>query len=572
MSLSNRSEPLDAVPAQQHRLNWQFPRLDASDEAERARAALLYGGLLVLAAALLRFIGLADEPFWHDEVTMLNIGLNGWEAMIQQFVERGRPPVFVMIAVVWSSAFGTGEVISRIPSVIAGIISVGVLFHFGSLLFNQRVGFVAALIITVTEFHIYYSQTYRYYAVYVMFIILSFAFFWMMLKRGRWYDIGLYVLTTALAVYTHAHGVFAIAGQGAFLIGIALLRRDWRSRGLLGRWFASQILLLAVIFPALWIYFLRDMVAPVAAAVDGGGIASAATGGDIGPNWLEAPTVGSIVRALVRFLFFEWFYFTPFGVFAALGFLAVGTGYYAVRTGGKTWGSGLLQLPRDLYAGLKNWLPEFWLVVCWFLGMLMLPWVLSFVVGPMFFDRYVLGASPAYYLLLALLLFGIRRVIPTQVLMLAFLIALLPGLIAFYTLPDNERWDRVALYLERNAGPSDAIVVLTSEVHLAQPLESLEWYYSGHAHCDLYEDRLNDPETIAALSDCIADHERVWLVGLRWIGNYQRLAAIGLSSDLSEFFETFEDGRWMLAEAHEGGEFHLLGVYLYEERPQAELD
>lgn len=572
MSLSNHSESLDAAPAHHRWPDWQLPRLDAPDNAERARAALVYGGLLVLAATLLRLIGLADEPFWHDEVTMLNIGLNGWDAMIQQFVERGRPPVFVMIAVVWSSVFGTGEVISRIPSVIAGIISVGALFHFGSLLFNQRIAFVAALIMTVTEFHIYYSQTYRYYAVYVMFIILSFAFFWMMLKRGRWYDIALYVLTTALAVYTHAHGVFAIAGQGAFLVVIALLRRDWRSRGLLGRWFASQLLLLAAIFPALWIYFLRDMVAPVAAAFDGAGVASAAAGGDIGPNWLETPTVGSIVRALVRFLFFEWFYFTPFGVFAALGFIAVGTGYYAVRAEGKTWRRALFQLPRDLAAELKNWLPEFWLIVCWFLGMLMLPWVLSFVVGPMFFDRYVLGASPAYYLLLALLLFSIRRVIPTQVMMLAFLIALVPGLIAFYTLPDNERWDRVALYLERNASPNDAIVVLTSEVHLAQPLESLEWYYGDRAHCDLYEDRLSDPETIAALSDCIAGHERVWLVGLRWIGNYQRLAAIGLSSDLREFFETFEDGRWTLAEAHEGGEFHLLGVYRYEDRQQAEND
>jgi mannosyltransferase len=552
-----RSPPRTAsLPAFLKRL----PRLDAENSAERTRATLFYGGLLVLVAAFMRFASMATEPFWHDEITMLNLGLGGWDEVVTQFY-AGRPPVFVAISYVWTALFGTGEIISRIPSFIASVASVAVLFYLGSLMFNQRVGFLAALVMTVTEFHLYYAQTFRYYAVYVLMILLSYLFFYLMLKRGHRAYTVLYVLFTALALYTHAHGMFAIASQAVFFVVMLVLSPQWRNRRLISRWLGSQVLLGLIVFPGLWLYFIADLLvtAPESPVV---GVVGA--GGDVGIGWLGEPTPGSIVRTLVRFLFYEWYYLNPHGILTALLFIVVGVAFYVSKLGWLQWGKAVRQLPRDLVSSLPNRLPEWWLVTSWFLGMLMLPWVLSFLVIPMFFDRYVLGASPAYYLLLILLLFSIRRVIPLQVMMIAFLVSLIPGLIAFYALPDNEKWNEVASYVNANRQSSDAIVILTSGVHRGQMLEAFDWYSPSTATCELYEDQLDDEHTIARLTDCLANHDRAWLVGLRWSGDVEQLDSRGLSSTLEEFFETYDSGHWQLVETREGGLFYLLGVYLYE--------
>jgi mannosyltransferase len=542
----------------------RIPHLDSQNSAERRRAALFYGGLLVFLALILRIAGMSAEPFWHDEVTMLNIGLGGWDEFVRQFT-TGRPPVFVGIAVAWTALFGTGEVVSRVPSLVASVLSVAVFFHLGSIMFNQRIGFLAALVMVVTEFHIYYAQTYRYYAVYVLLILLSYFYFYLLFQRRRWHDVALYVLFTVLALYTHTHGMFAIASQGVFFIVMMALKREWRSRRVISRWLISQGLVLVLIFPGLWMSFLADQLAQIPAFAAMG---VRVVGGEVGIGWLQEPSVGSIARALVRFLFFEWYYFNPFGVFTALLFIAAGTVYFAARAGWKQWSKSIRQLPHDGARSLTSRLPEWLLVISWFAGMLLLPWIASFVLVPMFFDRYVLGASPAYYLLLILIIFGIRRVIPAQVIMAAFLVSLAPGLIAFYTYYDNERWNDLAGYVQANLQPNDAIVVLTDDVHLAQPREAFDWYYAGTPTCELYEDKLDNAAAIAGLTDCLTGHDRVWLVALRWQGDFARLAARGLSGSLTEFFETYDSGVWRLAEMREGDPFYLLGMYRYEKQPE----
>lgn len=562
-STSMKLPSKDRIGKQAGFLPW-LPRLDAEDNAERARAALFYGGILVLVAAVMRLIGMAGENFWHDEVTILNVSLGTWDDLTYQF-SRGRPPVFPLIAYGWTSAFGTGEVISRLPSFIAGVLSVGVLFHLGSLMFNQRVGLLAAFIMTVTEFHIYYSQTFRYYSVYVLMVLLSFLFFYLLVTRKRWYYLLFYLMFSALAFYTHAHGIFAIASQGIFFLAMVLLQREWRNRNLILTWLLSQVLLVLLILPGLWLYFLADIL-PAPEILDSTGAAIVEEELDetpVGVNWLQEPSVGSIVRALVRFVAYEWFYLNPFGIGAALLILVGGIALFASYTGWRQWGQNIKQLPGDVLKSGR--FPEWSLVLSWLIGMIMLPWIASFIVTPMFFDRYVLGASPAFYLLLALLVYSARHVVPILAPVLAFIAFLIPGLLVFYNQPDNEQWKEAANYVSANVQPDDVVVVLTSSIHRRQPLESFNWYYPDTVTCELHEDALGEPETIAAFDECLAGHDRVWLVGLRWQGNYDRLAEDGLSGTLIEFFEDYDEGTWQLAEAWDGDPFYLLGVYLYED-------
>ncbi|MBK8020924.1 MAG: hypothetical protein IPK19_05710 [Chloroflexi bacterium] len=414
---------------------------------------------------------------------------------------------------------------------------------------------------TLTEFHIYYAQTYRYYAVYVLMVLLSFYFFYALFKRRRRSDAVLYLLFTALAVYTHAHGVFAIASQGLCFLVMMVLRPDWRTRRAFFTLVGVQLVLLILIAPALWQYFLRDFLAtqPIASVV------GAVPDSEVGMSWLQVPSIGSIARALVRFLFFEWYYLNAFTILTAVLFVFAATALYAARSGASNWREAIRELPSDIAARVRSHLAEHMLTFFWCVGMIMLPWVLSFLVMPMFFDRYVLGAAPALYLLLAVAAVGIRRIIPTKLIATGFVILLLPGLYAFYAYPDNENWRSLASYVSEHAGLDDAIVILTSDVHLRQTYEAFQWY-SPHepAVCELYEDKLDDPETLAGLSACLEGRERAWLVGLRWMGDIERLAAAGRSPDLHEFFARFQGSQWRLEADADRPSFYLLGMYIYE--------
>ena len=539
----------------------RLPRLDGLTRVEQRHAALLYGGILLLTAVVLRMTGMAGENFWHDEVTMLNIGLGGWNQIVDQFLLTGRPPVFGLLASMWTTLFGTGEVISRIPSYMAGVLSIAVLFQLGSLIVNQRVGLLAALVMTLSEFHIYYGQTYRYYAFYVLFVLLSFLFFYLLLVCPRRLHDVLYILFTALTFYTHPHGLFAIASQGIFFVIMLAINPLWRNRRTAVRCIALQLVVLVIIFPGLWESILAGLLAQSAPADTSG---MTAGDSDVGLSWLQEPTVGSILRALSRFVFFKWQYFNPHGVLTAFVFVLLGTAYYRRRIGASQWSETARQLPVKIAKMAQRRLQAWVFLVCWLGGMLMFPWVLSFIVVPLFYDRYVLGASPAFYLILATIVFGVRRIVPVRVTVLAFIALLAPGLLMYYTLPDNEQWRDLASYVHAQAQPGDAIIVLTTKVHLAQPLEAFNWYYPDSATCDVYEDNLGDLATVDELRDCIADSRRIWLVALRWEGDFDGLSGNGLSGSLVEFFNAYDNGYWQLTQVMEGTPFYLLGLYLYE--------
>src|ERR1051325_10956999 len=52
------------------------------------------------------------------------------------------------------------------------------------------------------------------------------------------------------------------------------------------------------------------------------------------------------------------------------------------------------------------------LVSCWFLCSILVPVIFSRMVVPIYLDRYVIGAAPALYLLLAFGIFSTRKVVP----------------------------------------------------------------------------------------------------------------------------------------------------------------
>jgi mannosyltransferase len=140
---------------------------------------------MTLLAAVLRLYRLGDQPFWLDEIQTWRMirpeaGLRFWE----QMREGIQGPLY--LAVLWPLARvgGNLEFLLRLPAAIAGVITVPILGLAIGRLWNRRSGQLAALLLALSPFHVWYSQEARGYAFVILFTVAASLLFLRMAERG----------------------------------------------------------------------------------------------------------------------------------------------------------------------------------------------------------------------------------------------------------------------------------------------------------------------------------------------------------------------------------------------------
>ncbi len=108
------------------------------------------------------------------------------------------------------SLFGEHIWSLRLPSVIFGTLSIPALYLFGSVIANKREGFLAAVLLTFSYHHIWFSQNAGGYSGLLFFTLVSTYFFLKALKRNDSRPWIKYAITSALGVYTHLTMVFVL--------------------------------------------------------------------------------------------------------------------------------------------------------------------------------------------------------------------------------------------------------------------------------------------------------------------------------------------------------------------------
>src|SRR3954469_12915120 len=133
----------------------------------RARHLQLLAGI-TLAGALLRFATLDVQSYWLDEVATVNILRHGFGDMISA-VSAGEstPPLYYVLAWVWSKLFGTGEVGLRSLSALFGTLAVPAAYLTARRLASPVAGAIAAGLVALNPYLVWYSQEARSYALFV---------------------------------------------------------------------------------------------------------------------------------------------------------------------------------------------------------------------------------------------------------------------------------------------------------------------------------------------------------------------------------------------------------------------
>ena len=183
-------------------------------------------GILVLAT-LLRFVGLGQPSLWHDEVGAIESAREpSLRALFRSLVELDatRAPLHPVLLQVWIGIAGHSDFAARSLSAFFGIASVIVIYRLGRQLHSERVGILAAWLMTLSPIAVHYSREIRMYSLLVFLTCLC----WDLLlsfrqSARRWKQIAYGVILTAL-VYTHPLGGLMVI---ALAVGYLILRSEY---------------------------------------------------------------------------------------------------------------------------------------------------------------------------------------------------------------------------------------------------------------------------------------------------------------------------------------------------------
>ena len=133
--------------------------------------------IVVLAVVLHAFLGingLADQSLWLDEVMTVSIATSSLEEASRWFLSLPEQhPFYYLLTKVWLTIFGTSEAALRSLSLCFGVLTIPVVFILARDLFNDAVGCVAALLLAVSPFWLYYSQEGRMYTLLVLLVVCA---------------------------------------------------------------------------------------------------------------------------------------------------------------------------------------------------------------------------------------------------------------------------------------------------------------------------------------------------------------------------------------------------------------
>jgi mannosyltransferase len=412
---------MEPIPVEQAPAEPTENELPARGSGRWRRGLLVFG--LILVAEALRLYHLGRQSLWVDE---------GYTAYLSRFtpvdyvddvlhtVRNVLPPLYFALMHYWTALVGVSEVTLRLPSAIAGAIAVPLLYALVVRLFDVPAAMLSAAVLTVSLFHLQYSQEARMYELLALLSLLSLYLLVRLLDEARTRQVVGLVLTDVLIVYTHHYGVLLLIAEAGYVVMLAVTG-DLERRAL-RRWLVSRLVCAVLVLP--WVLIFVNQLDKVTAY-----------------PWLKPVTWRSIYDVGVRFAGSSW----SLAAYAVLILLGL-----AARPG----------LPRRLLArrGLtrddRGYLLMWWA----FAVPVLLAFGYSAVVSPVFGHKYLI-ASSLPFLVLAVL--GARalpgRTLPAVALVVA-VAASGPQVLHFYRDVTKEQWRDTTAYVESRASPGDLVL------------------------------------------------------------------------------------------------------------------
>lgn len=172
--------------------------------------------VIILAAATLLRIAALSQMLWYDEAYTAMLARMPLAQMAATTANDVHPPTWYLIEIAFVRMFGLSEAALRLPSAILGVLAMWLTYRLARSLFSERVALIAASLIAVNPFAVYYSQEARMYALLMVAVLLACLG---AVERRAW----LLALGVGLTLMSHNLGVIYIP-----FIALTTRKSDWR--------------------------------------------------------------------------------------------------------------------------------------------------------------------------------------------------------------------------------------------------------------------------------------------------------------------------------------------------------
>lgn len=383
--------------------------------------------LLLVTGSLFRFYGLEHESLANDELSSC---YRSSFSSISSVVSEGvmpdvHPPGYQILIFFVKQGIGNSPAALRLPSAIAGVMCIYVLFILGRKLFSPSVGFLSAAFLTVSPVHIWYSQEARAYSILVLLVTMSVYLLVRMIQNlEKESNPGLsnticFIAVNILMEYFHYLGLLmAVLASGAILL-FTIFRRSGLKASV-----AVCIVSAAAFVP--WI--------PAALKQSGS------------ENYITTPGISSLQSLYYEYMSWSRVMQVLFAIIVPAALIV----YRRRRSYAET-------IP--LY-GLT-------IVIMWIVLPILTALAISFLLVPIVTNRNLLVTLPAFFLLLSVSVHILLKSRLLRFLVGALILLLLAVQLLFirkhYTRPHKSQFREVARFTAENVDPgSDYLIVASS--------------------------------------------------------------------------------------------------------------
>jgi len=209
-----------------HVLNRRTHRTDVVRSIRRVFPAPLIA--IILLAFALRAYHLDFKGLWGDEIWTAELSVQPARSIFSQSLDLMLAnviagPFHFLVAHVALDVLGLDhtEIALRLPSVVASVLVVPAVYALARRVWGRLAGLIAALLLAVSPFQVWYAQEARYYAWTTLLSTLSCLLLVCALARPRarlaWLG---FVGVTALNLYNHTMPAFIVLGAQACCAGL----------------------------------------------------------------------------------------------------------------------------------------------------------------------------------------------------------------------------------------------------------------------------------------------------------------------------------------------------------------
>ncbi len=187
-----------------------------------------------MATIGLRFWGLTFQSYWFDELfsAWVSNPSNSATTVAKLTLKDVHPPAYQLLMWLSYQIFGYNEWAGRLPSALAGMLTVPVIYFLARELFSSRVGLYAAALAVTNYYLLYYAQEARSYALLSFLCSLSFLYLLRVINTPSKRNLIFYIAATLALLYTHYFAFVLMAAQG-LVVCFYIYSTGWSNRPLL---------------------------------------------------------------------------------------------------------------------------------------------------------------------------------------------------------------------------------------------------------------------------------------------------------------------------------------------------